>query len=121
MADAGRRGGAEHSAFGYLDFGCFDMGRVKRPAGERASRFEIDLARFRKLATATVQAQGRGDKAAAAELFGSALAQWSGEPFADVPLLAAHPKATALLDERHAALLRYGEAMIAVDAADPSG
>jgi DNA-binding SARP family transcriptional activator/tetratricopeptide (TPR) repeat protein len=81
------------------------------------STVEVDLVRFRELAANAMRAQRRGDQEAAAELFGRSVAQWSGDPFADVPLLAAHPKAAALLAEKRAALIGYAESLIDLGAA----
>lgn len=77
----------------------------------------VDVARFRNLAT-TAGALGRaGDQLRAAEVFASALGLWHGAPLADVPTLSTHPRVVALARERRAALLRYGDAMLAVGAA----
>ncbi|WP_170318794.1 AfsR/SARP family transcriptional regulator, partial [Allorhizocola rhizosphaerae] len=57
-----------------------------------------DLLRFRTLSNA--------------DSLEEALALWQGPPLADVPVLAAHPRVLALVDERHAALARYGELML---------
>lgn len=75
---------------------------------------DVDLVRFRELVTMATQACRRSDRTAAAELFGRSLTLWSGAPFANIPLLAAHPKATSLLGEKRTALLRYGEVMVAL-------
>ena len=80
----------------------------------RVSADNLDLLRFRRLLAEAAAAQQRGDARGAAGLFTEALGQWHGAPLMDVPLLAGHPKVVALTEERHAALGRYGELMIAL-------
>ncbi|MBE1488377.1 AfsR/SARP family transcriptional regulator [Plantactinospora soyae] len=74
----------------------------------------LDLLLFRQLAGTAAEAQRRGDPSSAARLWQRALALWRGAPLVDVPLLARHPKVIALLEERRAAVTRYGEVMIAI-------
>ncbi|MFC6021995.1 tetratricopeptide repeat protein [Plantactinospora solaniradicis] len=73
----------------------------------------LDLLRFRELAGAAAEAQRRGDPSSSARLLQRALALWRGAPLVDAPLLARHPKVVALIEERRAAVSRYGEVMIA--------
>ena len=82
----------------------------------RVSADNLDLLRFRRLLAEATVAQQSGDPRGAAGLFAEALGQWQGAPLMDVPLLAGHPKVTALTEERHAALGRYGELMITLGA-----
>jgi DNA-binding SARP family transcriptional activator len=77
----------------------------------------VDLARFRRLVASATRALDSGGQGEAASLLGQALRLWSASPLVDVPLLAEHPKAVALAAERRAALLHYGESMIASGAA----
>ncbi|AGM09712.1 AfsR/SARP family transcriptional regulator [Amycolatopsis keratiniphila] len=79
---------------------------------------EIDLPHVRGLVAEATGAQRDGETGRAAALFGEALRRWRGRPLADVPLLATHPKVVALLAERRALLARYGDAMLAIGAAD---
>jgi DNA-binding SARP family transcriptional activator len=74
-----------------------------------------DVGRFRRLVEDA--RSGWSDRRRAAVLLGEALRLWGGPPFADVPVLAGHPKVVALLAERCLALRRYGEAMISTGAA----
>jgi DNA-binding SARP family transcriptional activator/Tfp pilus assembly protein PilF len=82
----------------------------------RVSAGNLDLLRFRRLLAEAATARQREDRQGAAELFTEALGLWQGVPLMDVPLLAGHPKVVALVEERHAALGRYGELMIALGA-----
>jgi DNA-binding SARP family transcriptional activator/tetratricopeptide (TPR) repeat protein len=68
----------------------------------------LDLLRFRALVRA---AEGRTGEQRAAAL-GEALALAQGEPLADVPALAGHPRTVALRAELRHALARYGDTMI---------
>ncbi|MBM2620509.1 tetratricopeptide repeat protein [Actinoplanes sp. LDG1-06] len=72
---------------------------------------QIDIMRFRRLVR---HAAGGGEVAALTE----ALALWQGQPFADVPLLADHPRVRPIVAEHRAALGRYGAAMLAAGAVD---
>jgi DNA-binding SARP family transcriptional activator len=72
----------------------------------------IDLLRFRHLVRST---PAHGD---AGEPLREALALWQGPPFADLPLLADHPKVTAIVEEHRTALTRYADAMLAAGATD---
>ena len=74
--------------------------------------FDIDLVSFRQLADAAAEVSRDGRPLRAAELFRQALRLWHGAPAADLPLLASHPKVTALLEERRTALLQYSKSMI---------
>ncbi|MBF9131570.1 tetratricopeptide repeat protein [Plantactinospora sp. S1510] len=73
----------------------------------------LDLLRFREIAAEAAEAQRRGDPAGAVRLWQRALGLWRAAPLVDVPLLARHPKVVALLEERRAAVGRYGEVMVA--------
>jgi DNA-binding SARP family transcriptional activator/tetratricopeptide (TPR) repeat protein len=64
---------------------------------------DIDVVRFKQLLT-----EARSDTAR----LGAALQLWHGQPLADVPALADHKKVLALVEQRRAALARYGEEMI---------
>ncbi|MFJ4102238.1 AfsR/SARP family transcriptional regulator [Amycolatopsis japonica] len=79
---------------------------------------EIDLPHVRGLVAEANDAQRDGETGRAASLFGEAVRRWRGRPLADVPSLATHPKVLALLAERRALLARYGDAMLAIGAAD---
>lgn len=74
--------------------------------------FDIDLISFRQLADAAGEASRDGRLLRAVELYRQALRLWHGAPVADLPLLANHPKITALLEERRTALLQYSKSMI---------
>ncbi|MEU7901699.1 BTAD domain-containing putative transcriptional regulator, partial [Actinoplanes sp. NPDC049118] len=82
----------------------------------RVSADNLDLLCFRRLLAEAAAAQQGGDPRGAAGLLAEALGQWRGAPLMDVPLLARHPKVVALAEERHAALGRYGEVLIALGA-----
>ncbi|MBE1484559.1 AfsR/SARP family transcriptional regulator [Plantactinospora soyae] len=82
----------------------------------RLSSEQVDLGRFRTLVGAATAAQRTGDVRGAAVLSGEALALWRGNPMADVPLLADHPKVLALTRERQAAQARYCDAMLELGA-----
>lgn len=79
---------------------------------------EVDLPHVRGLIAEGDGAQRDGETGRAAALFGEALRWWRGKPLADVPLLATHPKVVSLVAERRSLLARYGEAMLAVGAAE---
>ncbi|WP_229907816.1 AfsR/SARP family transcriptional regulator [Amycolatopsis oliviviridis] len=79
---------------------------------------ELDLPHVRSLAAEANDAQRDGETARAATLLGEALRWWRGKPLADIPSLATHPKVVALVAERRALLARYGDAMLAIGAAD---
>ncbi|MFE6613670.1 BTAD domain-containing putative transcriptional regulator [Amycolatopsis sp. NPDC057786] len=79
---------------------------------------EIDLPHVRGLVAEANDAQRDGETGRAAALFGEALRWWRGRPLADIPLLSTHPKVLALIAERRALLARYGDAMLAIGAAD---
>ncbi|WP_456237641.1 BTAD domain-containing putative transcriptional regulator [Actinoplanes oryzae] len=74
----------------------------------------LDLLRFRRLLAEAAEAQHRGDGPAAAARYAEALAEWTGAPLLDVPVLAQHPKVLALREEHRTALGRYGELLIAL-------
>ncbi|GIG88632.1 AfsR/SARP family transcriptional regulator [Plantactinospora endophytica] len=74
----------------------------------------VDLCLFRELASAAAEAHRRDDLAGSVRLWQRALALWRAAPLVDVPSLAGHPKVVALVEERRAAVRRYGEAMIAI-------
>ncbi|MEV4415165.1 BTAD domain-containing putative transcriptional regulator [Catellatospora sp. NPDC049609] len=74
----------------------------------------VDLLRFREHVTAAVDHQQRGRLDDAAASLAEALRQWQGEPLADIPVLAEHPRVVALAAERQEALARYGELAVAV-------
>ncbi|MFD6066987.1 AfsR/SARP family transcriptional regulator [Amycolatopsis lurida] len=79
---------------------------------------EIDLPHVRGLVAEANDAQRDGETGRAAALYGEALRWWRGRPLADIPSLSTHPKVMALLAERRALLARYGDAMLAIGAAD---
>ncbi|BCY13378.1 tetratricopeptide repeat protein [Actinoplanes sp. L3-i22] len=72
---------------------------------------QIDMMRFRRLVR---QAGGDEEVAALTE----ALALWQGRPFADLPVLAGHPKVLSIAAEHRAALGRFGAAMLAAGAVE---
>src|SRR5688572_585834 len=80
------------------------------------STIDLDLERFRQLASDAATAQQDGDFHAAAALLATALELWRGDPLADVPTLATHLKVTTLAEQRRTALVRYGEALLATGA-----
>jgi DNA-binding SARP family transcriptional activator/Tfp pilus assembly protein PilF len=82
----------------------------------RVSADDLDLLSFRRLLARAAACRQSGEPGAAAGLFAEALALWQGAPLMDVPALAGHPKVVALVEERHAALGRYGELMITLGA-----
>nr|WP_246481267.1 tetratricopeptide repeat protein [Amycolatopsis umgeniensis] len=84
----------------------------------RREAVEVDLPHVRGLVAEANDAQRDGETGRAAALFGEALRWWHGKPLADIPLLATHPKVVALIAERRALLARYGDAMLAIGAAD---
>jgi DNA-binding SARP family transcriptional activator len=75
--------------------------------------FAVDVLLFRQRVAAASGAQRRGQLDHAVELLDEALGLWQGQPLADIPVLATHPKVVALAAERQAALTRYGDVMIA--------
>jgi DNA-binding SARP family transcriptional activator len=75
--------------------------------------FAVDVLLFRQHVAAASGAQRRGQLDRAAELLDEALGLWHGPPLADIPVLATHPKVVALIAERQAALIRYGDVMVA--------
>jgi DNA-binding SARP family transcriptional activator len=77
---------------------------------------DVDLLRVRSLLTEATHAQRDGDTDQVAELLGAALRLWRGQPFADLPLVAAQPEVMALVAERRDVVARYGDAMIAIGA-----
>lgn len=79
--------------------------------------FDLDLVSFRQLVAAAAAASCDGRPLRAAELFRQALWLWHEAPVADLPLLADHPKITALLEERRTVLLQYGRFMIGTGSA----
>ncbi|GLY04018.1 tetratricopeptide repeat protein [Actinoplanes sp. NBRC 101535] len=82
----------------------------------RVSDANLDLLCFRRLLAEAAAAQRTGELRTAARMLAEALAQWRGAPLMDVPALAGHPKILALAEERHVAVGRYGELMIALGA-----
>jgi DNA-binding SARP family transcriptional activator len=72
---------------------------------------QIDLLRFRQLVRSAAEGQ-------TLEPLIEALALWQGPPFADLPLLAEHPKVTSILEEHRTALIRYADAMLAAGTVD---
>ncbi|TDB85777.1 tetratricopeptide repeat protein [Actinomadura sp. KC216] len=72
---------------------------------------QIDIMRFRRL----VRHPADGGEVA---VLTEALALWQGRPFADLPLLAEHPRVLSIVAEHRAALGRYGAAMLATGAVD---
>ncbi|HEU5107373.1 MAG TPA: BTAD domain-containing putative transcriptional regulator, partial [Micromonosporaceae bacterium] len=78
---------------------------------------DVDVLRFRRLVTSAGLVRRAGDPHRAAALLGEGLAMWQGAPLCDVAFLASHPKVVSLTGERHSALVRYGELMIATGAA----
>ncbi|HEX6357403.1 AfsR/SARP family transcriptional regulator [Actinophytocola sp.] len=81
--------------------------------GYALKQVDVDLARVRCL---VAEARHR-DSARAAELLREALRLWPGQPLADIPFLASHPKVVALVAERRDVLARYADTMIAIGAA----
>jgi tetratricopeptide (TPR) repeat protein len=78
----------------------------------------VDLARFRSLVShAATDHRAGGDPRRAVTSLGEALTLWQGPPLGDVASTSGHPKVVAVLGERHAAVARYGEALIANGAA----
>src|SRR4051812_29470660 len=69
---------------------------------------QIDILRFRRLVR----------DAAEVSALTEALALWQGRPFADLPLLAGHPRVLSIVADHRAALGRYGAAMLAAGAVD---
>jgi DNA-binding SARP family transcriptional activator len=74
---------------------------------------QIDMLRFRRLLR-----HAAGSRAI--EPLTEALALWQGQPFADLPQLAEHPKVRSLIAEHRAALARLGAAMLAAGQAGPA-
>ena len=72
---------------------------------------QIDLLRFRRLVRSAAEEKTEDPLV-------EALALWQGPPFADVPLLAQHPKMVSIVEEHRTALTRYAEAMLAAGAVD---
>jgi DNA-binding SARP family transcriptional activator len=81
-----------------------------------ASTIDLDLKHFRHLLAEAATARQRGDFARVAVLLAEALRLGQGEPLADTPALADHPKVTTLVEQRRTARVQYGEALLAVDA-----
>lgn len=79
---------------------------------------EIDLARFQALVDAATKAHRSGDDALAATQLDRALTLWHGQPFADTPILRSQSLTASILEQKRDALVRYGEVMMAVGAAD---
>lgn len=80
---------------------------------------QIDLLRFRRLVRLAADRE-TADRETVAPLV-EALALWQGPPFADLPLLARHPRTTAVLQEHRTALTRYAGMMLAAGAAGAVG
>ncbi len=78
----------------------------------------VDATRFRDLTDAAAKAGAEKGLARSAELLGEALGLWQGPPLADVPKLAGLPTVARWQIMRRSALVRYGEAMIALGAAE---
>jgi DNA-binding SARP family transcriptional activator len=74
----------------------------------------MDIFGFRRQVSQAAESQRLGRLDVAAAALDEALALWHGPPLADIPVLAAHPKVVALAEERLAALVRYGEVMLAL-------
>jgi DNA-binding SARP family transcriptional activator len=74
---------------------------------------DVDVWRFRRLISAAENARRAGDDAGAAELLRDALGLWLAEPLAGIDVLSNHPMRVALIGERRAAAIRYGEAALA--------
>ncbi|RFS83551.1 AfsR family transcriptional regulator [Actinomadura spongiicola] len=72
---------------------------------------QIDIMRFRRLVRHAADGGG-------VAVLTEALALWQGRPFADLPLLAEHPRVLSIMAEHRAALGRYGAAMLAAGAVD---
>ncbi|GIG91915.1 AfsR/SARP family transcriptional regulator [Plantactinospora endophytica] len=77
----------------------------------------VDLEEFRALADAARSAERDGDPRRVATLSRQALALWRGDPMADVPVLADHPRVLALTGERQAMRARLCAALLDLGAA----
>ena len=87
--------------------------------GISVGREHIDVTRFEDLASAAHEAGAAGDPHRATELFGSALAEWRGEPYADFSEIDALREEVARLGElRLDALEGYATALLDDDRAD---
>jgi DNA-binding SARP family transcriptional activator/tetratricopeptide (TPR) repeat protein len=84
----------------------------------RADLVDSDLIGFRRLIGLAGVAEREGDTRQAAALLGEAVRLWRGQPLADIPSLAGHPKLVGLSAERRHTVTRFGEAMIAIGAAE---
>ncbi|MCP2246123.1 AfsR/SARP family transcriptional regulator [Lentzea aerocolonigenes] len=78
---------------------------------------DVDLVAFRRLVAEANDAYRDGDWDRAAAGLGTALKMWHGRPFADLPVLATHPKVVSLVAVHREALARQGDAMIAIGSA----
>jgi DNA-binding SARP family transcriptional activator len=67
---------------------------------------QIDILRFRHMLRLAATSR-------AVEPLSEALALWQGQPFADLPQLAGHPRVRSIIAEHRAALSRLGAAMLA--------
>ncbi|MFD3720721.1 BTAD domain-containing putative transcriptional regulator [Streptomyces sp. NPDC058674] len=87
--------------------------------GLRTAGCDIDVVSFRTGVNRAAAARRAGDHTQALTLFDTALGLWrAAAPLSDVPALAAHPSALALVEERFAALAAKGETLLAAGAAD---
>ena len=66
----------------------------------------IDILLFRRLLRDAADTRS-------VEPLSEALALWQGQPFADLPQLAGHPKVRSIVAEHRAALSRFGAALLA--------
>jgi DNA-binding SARP family transcriptional activator len=71
---------------------------------------ELDLIEFGRLAAHAQEAHAAGEAEAACELYGRALDLWSGEPLADIKVLASHPAVLDLGHQRADIVLKYADA-----------
>lgn len=79
---------------------------------------ESDLDVFRRQLGLADDAERDGAVDRLATALADGLTCWHGRPLADIPALATHPKVETLIAERRRTLIRYGEAMIALGAAE---
>ncbi|MFD9353189.1 BTAD domain-containing putative transcriptional regulator [Streptomyces sp. NPDC060031] len=87
--------------------------------GLRTEGCDIDVLSFRSGVSQAAEARQAGDHARALALFDAALGLWrASSPLSDVPALATHPSALALVEERFAALAAKGETLLAAGAAE---
>lgn len=85
----------------------------------RTQDCDLDVLTFRARVNEAAAARQGGDHANALALLDAALSLWRAHaPLADVPALAAHPPALALVEERFAALAAKGEMLLTAGAVD---